>query len=102
VRIPMMVKRNVIGERLNRFAEKKNTVRNSVDGDVIIDRIAAEKGIQSYCAKKKGDKTFLSPYISFFCRYNMENGDMFRKFEHFSLDATRCENLDDSFLDIRR
>lgn len=102
VRIPLMVKQNVIGERLSRFAEKKTTARNSVDGDVTIERITAEKGIQSYRAKKKGDKTLLSPYISFFCRYDMENGDAFRIFEHFSLDATRCENLDDSFLDIRR
>lgn len=102
VRIPLMVKQNVIRERLNRFARNKTTARNSVDGEVTIERITAENGIQSYRAKKKGDKILLSPYISFFCRYDMETGATFQKFEHFSLDATRCENLDDSFLDIRR
>ena len=89
VRIPAVVRLDATRKRLEHFAVQKKTAWNNDDGDVRVKRITAKKGIPSYRAKKKGDKIILAPYISFFCRYDMENGDTFSRFEDFSLDASR-------------
>jgi hypothetical protein len=97
--VPYRVKQSATRRRLTEYAATKNSARSSIDGDISVKRISVKKGIRSYLAKKNGDKTILAPYISFFCRYDMENGESFESFSHFSLDATRCKNLDESLIE---
>ena len=102
VSIPMMVKRSATVKRLQKRAEEKNTVRSSLGEEIVVEKITATKAIQSYLARKKGETVLLAPYISFYCRYNLRSGDSFERFDHFSLDATRCPNLDESMLERGR
>lgn len=102
VRIPELVRQDATRGRLERFASQKKIASNNTDGDVMVNRIIVEKGIPSYRAYKNDGQVIISPCISFFCKFDMENGRTFSRFKHFSLDASKCQNLEKSMIETRR
>ena len=94
-----MVKPSATRERLEQFAAAKNTVRGTLNDDIKISSIAAEKGIHSYMSSSSGGKSYLIPCVSIWCRYSLENGETFEKFENFIIDASHVSNIDDEMLE---
>ena len=94
-----MVKPSATRERLEQFAAAKNTVRGTLNDDMKISSIAAEKGIHSYMSSSSGGKSYLIPCVSIWCRYSLENGETFEKFENFIIDASHVSNIDDEMLE---
>jgi hypothetical protein len=94
-----MVKPSATKGRLEQFAAAKNTVRGSLNEEVKTTSIAAEKAIQSYISSSWGGKNRLIPCVSIWCRYSLENGETFEKFENFIIDASHVSNIDDDMLE---
>lgn len=80
-------------------AEKKGLQGNERVGVTLIN---AEKGFDTYLSKKSGDKTLLIPNASFYSDYQLENGEHFKNWSHFCLDADYVPNIDVNLIESSR
>ncbi len=99
VKLDMLVKLSATEERLEKFAEDKKTARKWDGKNVIVNTINAEKGVNTYIKKEFGEKTILIPHVSFYSKFDLENGDSFNNWIHLSLDASTTPNLDDDMIE---
>lgn len=100
--VQKLVKLDATDKRLRQYADKKETaVRNGPEGNenVSVSLIKAKVGIDSYLAKKMGDKVLLLPNTSFYSEYQLENGERFDNWSHFCLDADYVQNLDNDMIE---
>ncbi len=102
VALDRMVKLSATKTRLEQFAGAKKTVRSSRNETINVSSITAKKGIQAYLSQPAGGKVYLIPGISILCRYALDNGDVFEKYEHFFIDASRVSNIDEDMLEPSR
>jgi hypothetical protein len=91
--------------RLGEYAaEKLSAEKNGSQGieRVGVTVINAEKGFDTYLSKKSGDKTLLIPNVSFYSDYQLENGEHFKNWSHFCLDADYVPDIDANLIESSR
>ncbi len=100
MRCERMVKLSSTKERLEQLAKTKNSVHSPLNEEIKISSIIAENAIYSYVVSPGTNR--LIPAISVWCKYNLENGEFFEKFETFILDASQVSNIDDEMLETSK
>ena len=99
VPVERMVLPSMVKQRLEQLAALKYSVKGAFNGAVNIVSITAEKAVRTYLERTVGSERQLIPGVSVFCRYRLENGASFDRFEHFLSDATFVPNLEDYMLE---
>ncbi len=97
-----MVKLDATGKRLQAYAEEKKTAtKNGVNGmeTILVNAITAEKGYDTYIAHKQGGQVLLIPNATFYCKYQLANGDSFKNWKHFCIDAGYTQNLEPDMIE---
>ncbi len=100
--VERLIKTDATFSRLEAYAVEKSTVnKNGPEGleKIGITLITAENGLDTYISKKTGDKTLLIPGTSFYSDYKLENGEHFKNWSHFCLDADYVPNIDKDFIE---
>lgn len=91
--------------RLEKYAaEKISAEKNGSQGveKVGITLINAESGFDTYISKKTGDKTLIIPGVSFYSDFQLENGEHFKNWSHFCLDADYVPDIDTNMIESSR
>jgi hypothetical protein len=99
VPLDLMVKPSATMERLRTWASEKQNVESPKGETVGVRTITATKAMETYRASVEGGDTFLVPHVSFWSRFQLENGTSYERFIDLCQDATRTTNLDNSMIE---
>jgi hypothetical protein len=100
--VTRLIKSGAIENRLREYAANKKTAdRNGPESieKIGVTSITAENCFNTYLSKKEGEKMLLFPGISFYSDYQLENGEHFKNWSHFCLDADHVPNIDNDLIE---